>query len=213
MDVLNVKNIKLWKDSLYIGRNQKIWSINEEGSPLFGNPFAMKNESERVKVVNLYKGYLSFKAHDQKWLKSWKEKSNNKNIVCHCAPSQCHGHVLKAFNEGKIKAASINDANSFLKSCIEQGMSNDNKINGFFRDSLRNTCKIAKENGTLEKQGNSWIVDIKDESAANLMMSHAAKFIEENPNYQTLSNIFENIGKNIEIPKEKKNIDTFELRF
>ncbi|OGS39983.1 MAG: hypothetical protein A3K77_01380 [Euryarchaeota archaeon RBG_13_31_8] len=80
----------------------------------WGNPFPLKNESERMDVINKYEKYL----FESGLINDIGELSNAKRLGCWCAPKPCHGDVLakyinmynknilrkkKTHNESKIK--------------------------------------------------------------------------------------------------------------
>ena len=63
----------------YIGRPSK-----------FGNPFFMKSEADRDKVVQQFEEY----ARNNEWILTNINTLTNKEIGCFCAPKKCHGDVL-----------------------------------------------------------------------------------------------------------------------
>ena len=66
-------------DAVYIGRPSK-----------WGNPFVIGKDGTRQEVVQKYKDYI---LSNQSLLSQIKEL-RGKDVVCFCAPQQCHGDVL-----------------------------------------------------------------------------------------------------------------------
>lgn len=88
--VVNKKTHKQCNDDVYVGRP----------APL-GNPFAMKTEADRAKVIKQYEEWLN--AHwnwpgprDQlQMLKHRVILGMNIHLVCWCAPLPCHADIIK----------------------------------------------------------------------------------------------------------------------
>lgn len=95
---ITVVNKKLGGRGEYIGRPS-----------LLGNPFVMRSESERERVVRQY----------EQWLRAQIQRRNpavcgelnrlyhiamsgDLNLVCWCAPRACHGDVVKKVLEEKL---------------------------------------------------------------------------------------------------------------
>ena len=83
------------KGAQYIGR----------GSPL-GNPFRMKNESERDLVCDQYDAWFKRKvaendAHVMNELRRLFKIAQKGDLVlgCYCSPKRCHGETIKRFLE------------------------------------------------------------------------------------------------------------------
>ena len=76
-----VVNIKHEEFDVYIGRGR--------GSK-WGNPFAIGKDGNRQEVVQKYKDYIL----SNQSLLSQIEELRGKDLVCFCAPQQCHGDVL-----------------------------------------------------------------------------------------------------------------------
>ena len=66
-------------DAVYIGRPSK-----------WGNPFVIGKDGTRQEVVQKYKDYIL----SNQSLLSQIEELRGKDVVCFCAPQQCHGDVL-----------------------------------------------------------------------------------------------------------------------
>lgn len=74
-------------DFCYIGRSNR-W-LNLEESP-FHNPFILKSERDRAKILDQYREYL-FSRPD---LIEKLPTLIGKNLWCYCCPKTCHGEVL-----------------------------------------------------------------------------------------------------------------------
>ena len=66
-------------DAVYIGRPSK-----------WGNPFVIGKDGTRQEVVQKYKDYIL----SNESLLSQIHELRGKDLVCFCAPQQCHGDVL-----------------------------------------------------------------------------------------------------------------------
>jgi len=85
--------------STYIGRPS-----------VLGNPFAMRNESERNNVVEKYEEWLreKIKTRDKEILHELRRLrdialNGDLKLGCWCAPRACHGDVIKKVIERNIK--------------------------------------------------------------------------------------------------------------
>ena len=66
-------------DAVYIGRPTK-----------WGNPFVIGPDGTRQEVVQKYKDYIL----SNQSLLSQVHELRGKDLICFCAPQQCHGDVL-----------------------------------------------------------------------------------------------------------------------
>jgi len=66
-------------DAVYIGRPTK-----------WGNPFVIGTHGTREQVVQKYRDYIL----SNQSLLSQIEELRGKDLICFCAPQQCHGDVL-----------------------------------------------------------------------------------------------------------------------
>lgn len=80
MKVLNKHKDMIPSDAVYIGRPSK-----------WGNPFYVNGRRSRHEAVGLYREYLS---HHPELRAAAKKELKGKNLVCFCAPLECHGDVL-----------------------------------------------------------------------------------------------------------------------
>ena len=81
---------------IYIGRP----------SPL-GNPFIIGRDGDREEVIRKYRDFLDVALHNDDRIKAEFERLEELNrkgdviLICWCAPSKCHGDVIKELIEGK----------------------------------------------------------------------------------------------------------------
>ena len=78
-----------WQDIsqyVYIGRKTR------SGLPesKWHNPFRMKTEAERGRVIDQFRQYIT----NQHTLLADLPELSGKILVCYCSPKACHGHVL-----------------------------------------------------------------------------------------------------------------------
>ena len=66
-------------DAVYVGRPTK-----------WGNPFVIGRDGTRQQVVQKYKDYIL----SNESLLSQIHELRGKDLICFCAPQQCHGDVL-----------------------------------------------------------------------------------------------------------------------
>lgn len=80
-----------WDDPkyLYIGRYNKSYGLRH--SP-WHNPFVMGAESERERVIELYRVYLKKRIEEGRLDL---EELRGKTLICWCAPLACHGDVIR----------------------------------------------------------------------------------------------------------------------
>lgn len=93
--IVNIRDPKA-KYDLYIGRANKWRGL--EGSK-WGNPFVMKNEADRQRVLDEYKKYIL----NTPELYDALEELDEKTLGCWCSPKKCHGDILKELLEEKRK--------------------------------------------------------------------------------------------------------------
>lgn len=83
--LLNKRTDKISKGSIYIGRPSK-----------WGNPFPLKREEDRDKILKKYEDWIM----KNKELLAQISELRGKDLVCWCAPKKCHGEILlKLANE------------------------------------------------------------------------------------------------------------------
>ena len=81
-----VVNIRKEVADVYIGRPS-----------MFGNPFAMRDESQRNDVVEKFKKYFFKRLKSDSKFAIAVDSLKGKKIGCYCAPRRCHGHVIAQY--------------------------------------------------------------------------------------------------------------------
>lgn len=84
MAVLNRKTHGIPKGAVYIGRGSK-----------WGNPFVMGTHGDRDSVCTQYEQHLNAQVLNGEVTKQELASLHGKDLVCYCAPLNCHGHVLE----------------------------------------------------------------------------------------------------------------------
>ena len=92
--IVNRRNYK--GPGIYIGRP----------SPL-GNPFIIERDGDREEVIRKCRDFLNTAIHDDERIKAEFERLEELNkkgdviLICWCAPSKCHGDIIKEILESK----------------------------------------------------------------------------------------------------------------
>ena len=83
--------------NVYIGRKRVVF-IDGIRYPLqdsiWANPFILKDETDREKVLESYENYIREKLEKDVSLKKKLLALKDKTLGCWCAPKPCHGDVL-----------------------------------------------------------------------------------------------------------------------
>lgn len=90
--------------NIFIGRKSSYKPLYGLDGSSFGNPFWMKDESERNKVCDMYEFYFKDKLLKDKLiveslerLKERSKKGENFALLCFCYPKRCHGDTIKKY--------------------------------------------------------------------------------------------------------------------
>ena len=104
-----VVNVKTTNDyDVYIGRMCR--TAPQGADPKWGNPFVMKKEADRNRVIQQYESWIN--APEQARLREEaKSELKGMRLGCFCAPLACHGHVLARIANGGIEAAAGEESN------------------------------------------------------------------------------------------------------
>lgn len=84
MTVVNKRTHNPTPNDVYIGRGSK-----------WGNPFKIGPDGTREQVISKYEEYIVNQPH----LLDALHELKGKNLICYCAPKECHGHVLERLIE------------------------------------------------------------------------------------------------------------------
>lgn len=91
----SVVNVKKSKYDVFIGRPS-----------IFGNPFVLKREEDREKVVAQYEKYARKRIEEDVNFAIAVANLEGRTLGCFCAPRACHGDVLVTLTQelkGKYK--------------------------------------------------------------------------------------------------------------
>ena len=80
-----VVNKRVEPFDVYIGRGSK-----------WGNPFVMRNEADRARVIEAYRKFLWQEIKAGRISKDELLALDGKRLGCFCAPKPCHGDVIVA---------------------------------------------------------------------------------------------------------------------
>ena len=80
-----VVNKRVEPFDVYIGRGSK-----------WGNPFVMRNEADRARVIETYRKFLWQEIKAGRISKDELLALDGKRLGCFCAPKPCHGDVIVA---------------------------------------------------------------------------------------------------------------------
>lgn len=92
---------------IIVATHRQVWSkdmatVNIARPSILGNPFRMKNESERMEVISRYKKWLwqQMKAGNKQVMNALHEINSMEDehgtvyLLCWCKPKPCHGDVI-----------------------------------------------------------------------------------------------------------------------
>ena len=114
--MITVVNKRSGGKGIYIGRGNK----HNKGSVL-GNPFKMKHEGDRDRVVHQYHQWLEqhfqqdpngLVCQEVHRIANQVKRGRNVNLVCWCAPKRCHGDIVKAKVEELLNSSAEATSNS-----------------------------------------------------------------------------------------------------
>ena len=83
--VIHIKDSCGTNDEVYIGRPSK-----------WGNPFILKYEKDRSKIISQYKDWILEKIKNEEITKEDILTLKDKRLMCYCKPRACHGDILVA---------------------------------------------------------------------------------------------------------------------
>ncbi|MGE4355030.1 DUF4326 domain-containing protein [Halothiobacillus sp.] len=95
-----VTNISKGEDyDVYIGRNQRIRSIN-----VLGNPYPITSEMGRSEVIRRFAYDFPIRMRTESAFRDRVESIRGQRLGCFCAPLPCHGNVYQAYFLGGMDA-------------------------------------------------------------------------------------------------------------
>lgn len=97
--ICSVVDIRLAKYDVYIGR------AGDGLSGYFGNPFKLRDESQRAAVLDQFKTYFFQRLERDKFFKQRVLELRGQVLGCYCHPQPCHGHVIAEYVNAHFKEA------------------------------------------------------------------------------------------------------------
>ena len=98
-----VQHVRHWPGEGQIEAGDSVhWRVHRRSLSSLGNPFHMKDETQRERVIAEYRAWLwgKIKAGDQavlnelRWLARKASEGKTVNLYCYCAPKACHANVV-----------------------------------------------------------------------------------------------------------------------
>lgn len=92
--MITIKNLRLAKP-------KHPWDFKVDRSTIVGNPYNMKDESERNKVCDSYNDWFYNAVHNQEFFEYLKtlveayKQYGKLNLFCWCYPKRCHAKTIK----------------------------------------------------------------------------------------------------------------------
>lgn len=85
--------VNIYKDTydVYIGRKGQ----GQDG--YFGNPYAMRNETDRDECILAYQSYFNDRIENDPEFKRRILELKGKRLGCFCAPKKCHGDIIAQY--------------------------------------------------------------------------------------------------------------------
>lgn len=177
--MITVQNKRQGGKGIYIGRGNK----HNAGSVL-GNPFKMKHEGDRDRVVEAYRVWLENHMNKEDEVKqeihriAAKVKAGRSvNLVCWCAPKRCHGDVIKEAVAGLLAAqrqsqvSGSSEVTEFPQLCqpvnptvVVQNRRQRRKASNDFPQLTRPPAQLKQPQSSMNAGGRSWAQASKDSS-------------------------------------------------
>ena len=80
-----------------VNKNKEKYDVYVGRPSIFGNPYILKDESERDLVIARYKKYFYNRLETDSEFKEKILELKNKTLGCFCSPRKCHGDVIKEY--------------------------------------------------------------------------------------------------------------------
>lgn len=71
-----------------------LYDVLIDRTTIYGNPYPMRTESDRVRVVRMYEKYARARMREDAAFRDAVRTLYGKTVACWCAPRLCHGDVL-----------------------------------------------------------------------------------------------------------------------
>lgn len=85
-----IVHCKRQRYDIYIGRPS-----------IFGNPFEIEKDGDRLEVINKFKDYFYQKINNDLQFKKAVDKLKGKVLGCWCYPKDCHARIIIDYLEGE----------------------------------------------------------------------------------------------------------------
>lgn len=86
-------------ETVAVNIKRDAYDVRIDRKTRWGNPFPMKSESDRARVIAQYREWLWQQIKDKRITLEDLADLRGKRLACHCAPKACHGDVLAAAAE------------------------------------------------------------------------------------------------------------------
>lgn len=184
------------------------WDVRVDRKSVLGNPFLMRNESERESVCNEYAIYFdAIVKNNLKVLRDYGVSSKEReafmnelrrlyvihrkfgklNLFCWCAPKRCHAETIKKFLEQYLSTPTKPDVHPSCKECTSEkpGCSGFCELD---EESLREiadehseaTTSDCSSNGEEIKTNLDMLVDLQDYlETTRFAMDEASRILQQ----------------------------------
>jgi len=85
-----IVHCKKQKYDIYVGRPS-----------IFGNPFEISKDGNRLEVINKFENYFLHKINTDLQFKNAVDKLKGKVLGCWCYPKDCHARIIIDYLEGE----------------------------------------------------------------------------------------------------------------
>ena len=91
---------KKYKEKIVHCKRQK-YDVYVGRPSIFGNPFKIGKDGNRLEVIEKFKEYFLFKLKEDNQFKKAVEKLKGKILGCYCYPKDCHARIIIEYLEGE----------------------------------------------------------------------------------------------------------------
>jgi hypothetical protein len=97
--------IEYYLDKKYRGKivhcKQGNYDVYVGRPSIFGNPFEIGRDGNRIEVIEKFKGYFLWKLKEDNQFKRAVDKLKGKVLGCWCYPKDCHARIIIDYLEGE----------------------------------------------------------------------------------------------------------------